>query len=77
MAGDSVKSFFKRRVNIAPGKKFIPWDQIDAALGAIVLISIIWPIGWKDSISIIVFTFVLHVLVRNIGYYLKINKEKW
>jgi len=73
--GDMVKSFIKRRVGIEPGKKFIPWDQIDAAVGAIALVSIIWPVGWIRSLALIIFTFVLHILVRNVGYYLKINKR--
>lgn len=75
--GDMVKSFIKRRVGIEPGKKFIPWDQIDAAVGAIALISIIWPVGWLRALTLIAFTFILHILVRNIGYYLKVNKERW
>ena len=75
--GDIVKSFFKRRVGVPPGKAFIPWDQIDAAVGAIALLYIIWPISWQDSLSLIIFTFVLHILTRNIGYYLRINKERW
>jgi CDP-2,3-bis-(O-geranylgeranyl)-sn-glycerol synthase len=75
--GDMVKSFIKRRIGIEPGKKFMPWDQIDAAVGAIALVSIIWPVGWWRSSTLIATTFVLHILVRNIGYYLKVNKERW
>jgi CDP-2,3-bis-(O-geranylgeranyl)-sn-glycerol synthase len=32
--GDAVKSFFKRRVGIAPGGTWIPFDQLDFMAGA-------------------------------------------
>lgn len=34
LVGDAVKSFFKRRMNIASGSSWIPFDQIDFVLGA-------------------------------------------
>ena len=33
MAGDSIKSFFKRRTNIPPDEPWIPFDEVDFALG--------------------------------------------
>jgi CDP-2,3-bis-(O-geranylgeranyl)-sn-glycerol synthase len=36
LVGDSVKSYFKRKVGIERGVSWIPWDQIDWVLGAIV-----------------------------------------
>jgi CDP-2,3-bis-(O-geranylgeranyl)-sn-glycerol synthase len=38
MSGDALKSLVKRRVGIAPGAPWIPWDQLDFALGALVLV---------------------------------------
>jgi hypothetical protein len=32
---DSVKSFVKRRVGIAPGAPWIPFDQLDFVIGAL------------------------------------------
>jgi len=37
IAGDAFKSFFKRQIDIAPGKNWVPFDQIDFALGVIVV----------------------------------------
>lgn len=37
MTGDSVKSLVKRRVGIAPGQRWIPADQLDFVLGALLL----------------------------------------
>ena len=39
--GDSVKSFFKRRVGIKPGHRFIPWDELDYTIGSLLFISIV------------------------------------
>src|SRR5258706_2837963 len=38
MAGDSLKSLVKRRIGIAPGQTWIPPDQLDFPLGALLLL---------------------------------------
>jgi len=75
--GDMVKSFFKRRVKIKPGDKFIPWDQTDAVLGGLVFISFLWIPPWSVIVTLILLSFFLHIIIRHLGYYLKINKKKW
>ena len=35
LLGDLVKSFFKRRAGIDPGRPWVPWDQIDWILGTL------------------------------------------
>jgi len=75
--GDSVKSFFKRRVGVAPGKPFIPWDQIDYSVGSLLLISIIYIPSWDLVIAVIVINFILHITANHIGYYIGIRKVKW
>ena len=77
MVGDLVKSFFKRRLNIAPGKSFIPWDQIDCALGGLVFGRIVWAYTLNFAISIIIITFFIHITIRYMAYFLGINKTKW
>jgi len=34
LGGDALKSFFKRRVGTAPGRSWIPFDQLDYIIGA-------------------------------------------
>lgn len=34
LGGDAIKSFFKRRVGVAPGRSWFPFDQADYVLGA-------------------------------------------
>ena len=74
--GDMVKSFFKRQFNILPGKPFIPFDQIDFLVGAILFLSIIYIPSWQMIIILLVLGMLLHFLTNIIGYLLKINK-KW
>lgn len=41
LAGDAIVSFFKRQLNIAPGRPWLPFDQIDFIVSAF-LISILF-----------------------------------
>lgn len=75
--GDSVESFIKRRLEIPPGKKFIPWDQLDCVLGGLSFGRIVWPFPIKYGIIIIIATFFIHITIRHIAYYLGINETKW
>ena len=53
MAGDAVKSFFKRRADVPSGERWFPFDQIDFVVGALVLI---WPVAdlsWLDAVAIL------------------------
>ena len=36
MTGDLAKSFFKRRLNLAPGKPWFPFDSVDFVMGALI-----------------------------------------
>jgi len=77
LTGDLVKSFFKRRVNIKPGDRFIPFDQIDWILGMILFTWLIYPYTLKMIIVLIIISFIVHKISRYIGYYIRLNKEKW
>lgn len=73
--GDMVKSFFKRQFNINPGKPFIPFDQIDFLVGAIIFIQFVYSPSWQMIIILLVIGMLLHFLTNIIGYLLKINKN--
>lgn len=77
MLGDLIKSFIKRRMNIAPGGRFIPWDQLDFVFGALILSYFMIRLSFLDIISIIIISFLLHILFNHIGYYLHVNQKKW
>lgn len=77
LAGDAIKSFFKRRLNIKPGRPWIPFDQIDYALGALIVASFIFPLTWQIWLIIILSGIILHSLSNLIGYALKIKDVPW
>jgi CDP-2,3-bis-(O-geranylgeranyl)-sn-glycerol synthase len=77
MSGDAVKSFFKRRVGIAAGRPWVPADQLDFIVGAMLFA---WP--WLqmrplDVALILAFTFVAHIIVDHIAFRLGIRDAKW
>ena len=75
--GDLVKSFFKRRAGIEPGKSWFPWDQLDLLFGALLFVSFIK----VPSLAMILFYLIsvplLHIFFNHLGYWLKIKETKW
>ena len=77
MAGDTAKSFVKRRAGIAPGRPWIPWDQIDFVLGALALVWGAAALSWVDLATILALSVIGHVLVNHLAYRLGIRNAKW
>lgn len=77
LCGDLVKSFFKRRVGVASGSPWIPFDQIDFAAGALIFVSVIFVPSWIEILIIFLLTFFLHILANRLGFFLKIKNTKW
>lgn len=77
LLGDAVKSFFKRRLGVRPGQRFLPWDQIDHAIGALVFGSFVFMPSLAMIVTIIVASCVFQILAAHLGFYLGIRGEKW
>lgn len=77
LAGDSIKSFFKRQRGIAPGVSWKPWDQLDSVIGGVIAISFYHVLPWQVYILIALLGFVLHIATRRIGYWIGVNKTQW
>ena len=75
--GDALESFVKRRLKVGPGQSFFPWDQLDFVVGALLFSSYLIRFKAVEVISILLISFVSHILVNHSAYYLKIRKEKW
>ncbi|MFA5070665.1 MAG: CDP-archaeol synthase [Patescibacteria group bacterium] len=60
MVGDLVKSFFKRRRNLPPGKSWFPFDQIDFTLGGMIFGFIIY----IPPLAILLFSIILGALLH-------------
>ena len=70
LAGDLLKSFFKRRFGISSGRPWIPFDQIDWILGALLSLTLVFvPSLEFVLISLLVLT-VLDFAMNFIGYHL-------
>jgi CDP-2,3-bis-(O-geranylgeranyl)-sn-glycerol synthase len=74
---DTVKSFFKRRLGKKPGERFLPWDQLDFAIGALVFVSLVYVPPLAVVVISIVASFFLQIATVHVGFYLGIRKEKW
>jgi len=77
LIGDLAESFIKRRLKIKPGGRFIPWDQLDFVIGAIIFTYPLINYTLLNIIIILIASFILHITFTRIGYLLKLRKEKW
>lgn len=77
MSGDCVKSYFKRRRNIAPGHPWIPFDQLDFVVGSLVIVVPFARIGTVDVISILAISLLGDIAVNRAAYRLGIKTSPW
>lgn len=75
--GDMLKSFFKRRININPGKAWTPFDQIDWIIGSLIFINFYIRIPLEIIIFALIIFSLLHPAINYIGYALKLKKNKF
>ncbi|MFC1649706.1 CDP-archaeol synthase [Patescibacteria group bacterium] len=75
LVGDAIKSFFKRRVGVKPGKSWVPWDQVDFVIGASVLTYFYIPLPLYQYVLVVVVFFLLHMASKYIGYLTGLNKD--
>jgi CDP-2,3-bis-(O-geranylgeranyl)-sn-glycerol synthase len=77
MAGDAAKSFFKRRLAIEPGRPWVPFDQLDFAVGALVLVGPAAGLGGSDIVVILLVTLAGDIAVNRIAYRLGVRETPW
>ena len=77
LLGDTIKSFLKRRFNVRPGARWFPWDQVDFIIGSLLFLCIIFVPPWQAALFLLIATPLLHIIVKHIGYYLKIDNARW
>jgi len=73
---DAVKSFFKRRMNIKPGDKWFPWDQLDF-VGGLILILLVYLPPWYIFLLCLIISPFLPLASNWMGYKLKLKKVAW
>src|SRR3990172_9656796 len=67
MAGDTIKSFFKKQLNIKSGTPFIPFDQIDYIIGFLLATSLLVGWRWEQILFLLIFTIIFHPLTNIAG----------
>ncbi|WP_062537598.1 CDP-archaeol synthase [Mizugakiibacter sediminis] len=77
MAGDAVKSFFKRRRGRPPGTPWPPFDQLDFVVGALLLVAPRVELGAADVALTLAATFVGDLLVNRAAFRLGIKDTPW
>ncbi len=77
LAGDAVKSFFKRQMGIKSGEPWVPFDQVDFTIGALAMGSLFYFPGIFASVVVVMASAAAHIAVNHAAFYLKIRDEKW
>ena len=74
--GDAVKSFFKRRVGIAPGRPWLVFDQLDFLAASYLALLPVWTPPLGTTLLCVPVILGGHVVVTTLGYWLGL-KEAW
>jgi len=74
LGGDAIESFMKRRLDIKPGASWVPFDQIDYIVGALLLTAPIARLSWQQSAWAIILWMAIHFGAAYVGYLLKLKK---
>lgn len=77
VCGDLFFAFIKRRLKMAPGTIFIPWDQTNYVIGSALFLIPFFKIDILIWIPLFILTFLLHIIINRLGYYLKLHCAKW
>ncbi|MCW5657249.1 MAG: CDP-archaeol synthase [Burkholderiaceae bacterium] len=77
MAGDSAKSFVKRRLRIAPGAPWIPADQLDYVVAGLLALSLWHRFDWTDVAIVLAASFVGSLGVNRLSHRLGIKSTPW
>lgn len=77
MTGDCIKSYFKRRRGRPPGTRWIPYDQLDFVIGALVVVGPFAALDAADIAVIVVASFLGDIAVNRVAYRLGIKASAW
>lgn len=77
MGGDCLKSWFKRRRGIAPGQRWVPFDQLDFVAGALLVVGPFAHLAARDVVLVLAMSFAGDLVVNRIAYRLGIRSSPW
>lgn len=73
LGGDAVESFFKRRLNIAPGHSWFPFDQIDYIIGGALAVAPFIRLTLIQYVILFALWIVLVMITTYIGFKLRLK----
>ena len=76
ITGDLIKSYFKRKMNVSSGESWIPFDQIDYILGAVIATYFIYYYSFSEIIMMLLVGGIMSMLAHRSGYVLKMINTK-
>jgi CDP-2,3-bis-(O-geranylgeranyl)-sn-glycerol synthase len=77
LVGDTVKSFFKRRIGIKSGRPWPPFDQLDFLIGGVAFGALIYIPEWKVLLVLFIITPLAHFLTNVMAYVLGLKDVWW
>ncbi len=75
LVGDLVKSFAKRRLGIAPGRSWFPFDQLDWLFGALAFASPFLRLSGGLMAAVLLLGLVLHLAIHALGRAMGLNRS--
>ena len=77
LLGDAVKSFFKRRIGVRPGRAWPPLDQIDYILGAYFIVGFLFDLTPTHYLTGLLTYALIHPVISYSAYLLKLKKDRF
>lgn len=77
LLGDLAGAFVKRRLRIAPGGLLPGVDQLDFVVGAVILVSLAYPVTLGSLLVLILVTPPIHLLTNVGAYSLRLKSHYW
>jgi CDP-2,3-bis-(O-geranylgeranyl)-sn-glycerol synthase len=71
LIGDAAKSIIKRQVGVPPGKHWIPFDQIDYIIGALLISAPFTRLSAEDMLIALLVWLGIHLGMSYVGYLIK------
>ncbi len=75
LGGDIIESFFKRQLNILPGKSLFPFDQIDYIIGGLVASTAIVTLSFWQYVWIVITWLILHLVAGLVGFLIGVKDK--
>lgn len=75
LGGDAVESFFKRRLGIKSGGKWVPFDQLDYIAGSVIVSLFFVILSPWQYLWIFIIWFLMHLIASYVGYLLGLKKD--